>query len=326
MRRRAIARARALARAGGSGASGQNVDSLLDTMANVVGILVVLMAVTQMTVNDAMKRIQIWESDEAVQLRADRREAEAQLADTAGVDLARTLELSRLREHLRELRALPAAASASTDTASVAADVARKRMQVRALETALRDERDKLANLRILLDESELRAEQESIAVRLPDPRPAPVAAEPLVLFSRYGRVFDPRFDQLTRELLDVSRTARRPLEAYFQAYDVGNEMLRWKVVDTPGGPVNRLEWRRLDIGETPEELQSPRAALRARLAEIDPKKRFLHFYVWGDSFEAYLEARRIAEEAGFSAGWIPIPTGSPLELVRGRTPPTPVD
>jgi len=32
-------------------------------MANVVGILVVLMAVTQVTVNDAMKRIHVWESE-----------------------------------------------------------------------------------------------------------------------------------------------------------------------------------------------------------------------------------------------------------------------
>ena len=43
----------------------QNLDSLLDTMANVVGILVVLMAVTQLTVNDAMKRIRVWESEKA---------------------------------------------------------------------------------------------------------------------------------------------------------------------------------------------------------------------------------------------------------------------
>ena len=58
----------------------QNLDSLLDTMANVVGILVVLMAVTQMTVNDAMKRIRVWESEEALDLREERRETESKLA------------------------------------------------------------------------------------------------------------------------------------------------------------------------------------------------------------------------------------------------------
>jgi hypothetical protein len=35
----------------------QNLDSLLDTMANVTGILVVLLAVTQISVGDAMARL-----------------------------------------------------------------------------------------------------------------------------------------------------------------------------------------------------------------------------------------------------------------------------
>ena len=35
----------------------QNLDSLLDTMSNVVGILVVLVAVTQLSIGDAVERI-----------------------------------------------------------------------------------------------------------------------------------------------------------------------------------------------------------------------------------------------------------------------------
>jgi hypothetical protein len=307
---------------GRKGARGQNVDSLLDTMANVVGILVVLMAVTQMTVNDAMKRIQVWESEEAVALREDRKQAEASLSAMAGIDLARVLELSTLRTHIQRLRGLPAA----TDTASVSADVASQRLQVRRLRAAIADEREKLANLQILLSKSESRAEEEGIALRLPDPRPAPVAAEPMVLFCRYGRVFDPRFDQLTRELNQVARSAPRPVDRYFEAYDIGNELLRWRIIETATGRVHRLDWRRTTIGETAEQLLSPRAKFREVLATLAPGSKFLHFYVWGDSFEAYLEARRIAEEAGFSAGWIPIPAGKSLELVKGRAPPTPVD
>ena len=44
------------ARTGRPAIGAQNLDSLLDTMANVVGILIVLLAVTQMTVGDAMDR------------------------------------------------------------------------------------------------------------------------------------------------------------------------------------------------------------------------------------------------------------------------------
>ena len=46
----------------------QSLDSLLDTMANVVGILIVLLAVTQMTVGDAMDRIRVFDSEESQQL------------------------------------------------------------------------------------------------------------------------------------------------------------------------------------------------------------------------------------------------------------------
>jgi hypothetical protein len=306
-------------------ASGQNVDSLLDTMANVVGILIVLMAVTQMTVNDAMKRIQVWESDEAVDLVSRRQEAEAQLARSAGIDLARTLELSRLRDHIAQLRDVTDT-KVATDTPSVAANVASQRLQVRRLEAAISDKKEKLANLQIVLAKSSARAEQKGIALRLPDPRPAPVSSERRVLFARYGRVFDPRFERLTRELQEVIRGVPGSVERYFQSYDVGNEMLRWQVIDEATARIHRLNWRRTDLGETPEQLQSPRAEFPKLLASLDEKSEFLYFYVWGDSFEVYLEARRIAEEAGFSAGWLPIPTEEPLDLVRSKGSPTPVD
>lgn len=317
--------ARTLRRRPRAGGGGQNVDSLLDTMANVVGIMVVLMAVTQLTVGDAMKRIQAWESEEASELRDARQQAEAQLASLGSEDLTRSLELARMREQIRDLRAV-AEPSTAADTATVTATAASQRLQVRRLEAKLADKQKQLANLKILLAEGTARAEQEGIALRLPDPRPAPLAAKQLLIFCRYGRVFDPRFDQLERELQEVLRTAPPPVPRYFEAYDVGNELLRWRVVDGLRGRSARLDWRRKDIGETAAELRSPDAKLRQVFAENDPQQSFLRFYVWEDSFEAYLEARRIAEEAGYAAGWVPIPDGQPLDFVKGRTPPTPVD
>ena len=40
------------------------------------------------------------------------------------------------------------------------------------------------------------------------------------------------------------------------------------------------------------------------RIQRIQSKSQFVFFYVWGDSFEVYREARRIVEAGGIRAGW----------------------
>lgn len=294
-------------------------------MANVVGILIVLMAVTQLTVNDAMNRIRIWESEEAEELREATQDARTRLAGIGSIDLARTLELARVRDLVRVLREQPEAV-ATKDTTTLTTDLASQRMQVQRLEDSIREREDKLAKLEILLAKAEARAQEATLMVRLPDPRPAPATAEELKIFCRYGRVFDPRFQQLARELLAVRSQTRSGVSRYFDTHDVGNELLRWRMAEDTRVPAMRLEWRHRGIGETPAELGSTSAHFRERLASHDPESRFIHFYVWEDSFEVYLEARRLAEQAGFAAGWQPLANGRPLDFVQGPNTPTPID
>ncbi|MDH4017798.1 MAG: hypothetical protein OEV20_10710, partial [Actinomycetota bacterium] len=56
---------------GGRRADAQSIDSLLDTMANVVGILVVLVAVTQLSLGDAIERIRERAGERAASTPAD---------------------------------------------------------------------------------------------------------------------------------------------------------------------------------------------------------------------------------------------------------------
>jgi hypothetical protein len=308
-----------------TGTGDQNVDSLLDTMANVVGILIVLMAVTQLTVNDAMERIRLWESEEAASLHQATHVARARLAERRGVDLEHTAELARLRELLRQLKAQPETVPPQ-DATALATRLASQRMRAQRLRDSIREHQGKLSKLEILLSGAEARAQAQTRTVRLPDPRPAPAVAEEVKIFCRYGRVVDPRFDQLARELLEVTRAAPPPAARYFDSHDIGNELLRWRLVEDTALPAARLEWRSHTVGETLAELQSPNARFRTQLAERDTRTRFLHFYVWEDSFEVYAEARRLAEEAGFAAGWQPLPNGRPLDFVQGPSSPTPVD
>ena len=304
---------------------GQNLDSLLDTMANVVGILIVLMAVTQLTVNDAMDRIRVWESEEAAGLREATQDARDRLAGMGSIELARSLELGKVRDLVRMLRDQPEAVTAK-DTTTLTTDLASQRMQAQRLEGSIREQEERLARLEILVAEAETRSREATQTVRLPDPRPAPPTAEEVKIFCRYGRVFDPRFQQLTSELLAVRRQTRSPVSRYLDTHDVGNELLRWRMAEDSRIPAMRLEWRHTSIGETASELQARNAQFRKRLASYDPGSRFLHFYVWEDSFEVYLEARQLAEQAGFAAGWQPLAEGRPLDFVQGPSTPTPVD
>jgi hypothetical protein len=303
----------------------QNLDSLLDTMANVVGVLVVLMAVTQMTVNDAMKRIRVWESDEALDLRDQRRETESKLAMIGPASLLGTLDTSRLREHIKRLRSDPVAARPAEPT-RVAAALARDKLRVRRLESELDEKNEQLSKLRIHLAEYEALPEPDAVELRLPDPRPPPLGAESVAVLCRYGRVFDPNLAQLEKDFFEGAQRARG-LGSYFQSHDVGNRHLRWQVAETPAGQIAQLDWRQPNAGETESQLRAPNSELRKALDRYDPDHHFIRFFVWADSFEVYLTSRRIAEKAGFSIGWEAYDTGESLRFARSaRGPPTPVD
>ena len=127
--------------------------------------------------------------------------------------------------------------------------------------------------------------------------------------------------------MASLDRIARGDFVRYFASHDVGNKDLRWRFVDTAAGQVARLDWRHEDAGETVAMLQAPESDFREALMHYAPGRRFARFYVWEDSFEVYLEARRIAEAAGFAAGWKPYPLGqSPIFSTSARLPPTPID
>ncbi len=303
----------------------QNLDSLLDTMANVVGILIVLMAVTQLTVNDAMKRIRVWESEEALDLREERRETESKLAMIGPASLLGALDTSRLREHIERLRS-DSAAARPVEPTRVAAELARDKLRVRRLESELDDKHEQLAKLRIHLAEYEALPEPEAVELRLPDPRPPPLGTKSVVLFCRYGRVLYPNLEQLEQDFFEGVRRARG-LANYFRLNDIGNRHLRWGVVETPSGQIAQLDWRQPNVGEAENELRAPGSALRSPLERYDPDHHFIRFFVWADSFEVYLASRRIAEKAGFSVGWEVYDIGESLRFARSSSsPPAPVD
>jgi hypothetical protein len=307
----------------------QNLDSLLDTMANVVGILIVVMAVTQITVGQAVKRIQFLESSDATSIAAEQSRAQeknalaARLAELEqhwqslgpATEQARS-DSAQLRAHLRELEQHDISAQTLGAPESVLiASVANSREQLLSLEEESAEERDELAALRLRLREASEDRASGPFEVRMPDPRPAPARASEYVFFCRYGRVIP--VDMVS--LLDVMNEAlprgfgnRRPRSSElaqitrdFGARMIGDEDFRWSVFDRGlYGLAARLSWRDQEAGETAGWIEHPESRFRQTLRNVKPRERFLQFHVWADSFDVYLAARKLGEERGFAVGW----------------------
>jgi len=319
----------------------ENLDSLLDTMANVVGVLVVLLAVTQLTVNDAMKRIRVFASEEGQAIARERDALEQRGAALEETELDRAQELATLDRQLRALRAWPDAAKAPTSAAEATTLAASRAAAVRSLESAVATKRQKLSALQVRVADRKLEADADHVDLRLPDPRPAPPDANRVVLLSRYQRVLYPDLDELeqerNREIREwVAVTGEslvglgaRALAEHFRTNDFGNQWMRWRILELRDNPFVRLEWRSQQAGDDLDALRSAESQLRDLLSGLDPKHHYLRFWVWSDSFEEYLAARRVAEDEGFSVGWEAMDSRQPLQsrlLGRSMRTPAPID
>ena len=58
------------------------------------------------------------------------------------------------------------------------------------------------------------------------------------------------------------------------------------------------------DGGETAETLRGGRSKFERRIRQIDKNRFYAQFLVWPDSFEAYIEARKLCSDRDLLAGW----------------------
>ena len=309
----------------------QNLDSLLDTMANVTGILVVLLAVTQISVGDAMTRLRddFEQRPELSPASLEQAEREAHsLQVTLAPLLPQRSHLEMLRDEQREF--LEALREKNSEAQSVIARASETPHEEETLRGTLGARRGALATLRerALSARTEVREIEDALArqadsrvARLPDPRPAPGGSQQVVYFCRHGRILRVNESSLMATLHQGTREAsggrwsfgqgppnfvdRGQLQAWFRKHDVGTREFRWHVVDN--GPRElwaQLEWRDRSQGEPLAAISSHRSDFERGLRHLDPRRVHLSFFVWDDSFDVYVKAREIADDGGFSAGW----------------------
>ena len=312
-----------------------NLDSLLDTMTNVVGILVIVLAVTQLNVAQAIKRAE----DQADDADADavgqaaagavmtpEAEAEAQrrldqlqlsleklraqwgvLEAVAPKDLVDLGKLRRLMADLRRQVSDPIHALPNLEDLDARRDAMRR--DRKALDDRIKQALARIEALKRRLQQAPKRPPAK--VVRLPFPKDAPKGAKATYFVCRSGRIYpfggEALFDLFMDEVRkavgqrdgDVQATAAnvRKIVAHFAKNDIGDAMSRIHIRAGEPGIIRTFMRRRPGQGETLKEMLAPGSAYRRAVGRVDAASHWVRFLVWSDSFELYLAARQIAEQ-----------------------------
>jgi hypothetical protein len=310
-----------------------SLDSLLDTMTTVVGILIILLIVVQLDVSETVNRIITSEIGDVPQVTAEQvlamrvqyetsvaesAEAVVKIPELRGLLASSEFELQRIDTRLK---ATEAQLKKSSDTEQALDELSElitmQQQTVEELEQDVEAKQEMLQNLYA-------RVEKETPAapgpppkvVRLPDPQDPPANSKPVNVLCRGGRLY-PVFTAKLQVEVDKAIVNSRALKndkgeldadtviSFFRRVPVGD---RWWVVE-PTVVNYRLKFilhRRSTGGEELRGLRHPLSNYMKLLGSVDPAKAYLRFYVWPDSFGIYLEARGIATEKKLLAGWVP--------------------
>jgi hypothetical protein len=336
-------------------ATGGSLDSMLDTLMNVVGILVIVLVAVQISSHEAATRIAEHlakvEPGEVTRLERAAEKANQRAATAASAlrdhRLAATdpnAELSRLQAQLQveedvareaaarvanlekqRAEALAAARQAAQETAAVVAQRERDKGALASRLERMRLEFEKLPSL-------EAPPLKE---VRLPDPRPAPAKVTEIHVLCREGRTW----------LVDIpalQAKAQKRADFVVRSKKLDPDGDRWiadgktfldefnKSPVKEGGFEMTLaiagdRWPKLVLtrmkgrGETVDEAVRATGEYARTLRRLGPESHVLRFFVWPDSFETYLKVRALAEERGYAAGWEPMASPDEYQIALGK-------
>jgi hypothetical protein len=320
------------------------LDSLLDTMTNVVGILVLVLIVTQMSVAEVVTRItaenQI--NDDAVaelnqQLDIERnelRDLEKILVNPLEIDEAKLRQELQLNQDLlarkKELLAqrnkeknefaikIVKDEELAAKNGKLIADTAAKRNE---LETLISTSLEKKAQLAAQLDKTPRVRAPADIEISIPNPRPAPPGAKQLMIICSGNRIYPVNIDAFRKDaelkakgIIARYNLKRDPAKGVDPAkFKQHYEKLKQQddffdveyYVQGDRSPRFRLVPRE-NKGGFGKELINPRSRLRRWFSTVDFSKYYARFYVLPDSFDAYVMARRFFSQKQILAGWEP--------------------
>ncbi|MEZ6057353.1 MAG: hypothetical protein R3C01_11685 [Planctomycetaceae bacterium] len=343
-----------MARRQSSGSAGASLDSLLDTLTNVVGILIIILIVTQLSASQAVERIKGFVEEiseeqysqklaEAEQLRQLLDEQKLKELELAAITPQKQLSIEEQQKLAAELKdRMTQLTSKTVDEATLRKELEDRRQKTAKIEEQLASQQKMIATLKArLADTPAAGPALDAKVVNLPDPREAPKGAKPVVFVCRDGVVFPIDSTTLQNEARDIVNAGMRSLNKeglidceklteLFEKKTVGDKYVRLGIRIGGDAKPYLLINRREDEGESTDRITRRTSQFNKWLSQLNPQQHYIEFRVWSDSFDTYLVARNEAARNGFTAGWIPyavgqeywISFGSDLKTTCfGRTP-----
>ncbi|MHC2068997.1 hypothetical protein ACYFX5_16125 [Bremerella sp. T1] len=319
----------------------EGLDSLLDTMFNVVGILIIVLVVVQLGMQESVKQIANSMSVDPLALeqlikdleeaQKDKLKVEKDLKDLDPSEQDLEMLIQRLQSESVSKEAvlksqqgeLQKAIIAQKDAQEMAKKADENKEKREKLSSDLNSALEEIAKLEATLDDTPPRAQMEAKVVNLPDPRPAPEGIKEAIFLCINNQVYpivdDPvRSAARKRAEYQAERGARKYIKDPKQGIDaekfvedfnerpMSDDWFRMEMYASGRDPRLRFTPKE-DEGFKINEIQSPRSRFRRLLSTVDPSKFYFKFIVLPDSYEAYVETRHVTDEMGYLAGWTPV-------------------
>lgn len=305
---------------------GLNLDSLLDTLTNVIGFLLIMLVLLQLGMTQAIERIR--EIDPSAFAISD---DDIERSEEEGKKRSDQLsEAQKEAEALAEEMALLKDPSKSADPDVIPLDQAKKLL---ATEKSKVDEKEKeqkikqaeVARLKERMGRTPRAAAPPPNEIRMPDPRGAPPGSTAMYVMCKGDRVAMLDVDSVRAEIKKQLKDPRAraallkqslgggaaneydpdKVMAHFRRNQVKNRDYAAAVKTFDNRPYANIEFAMLNGGgEDLKQMKRETSKFRRALKTAIEKKNYIRFLVYPDSFEAYLTARSITDEAGIAAGW----------------------
>ncbi|HCD35219.1 MAG TPA: hypothetical protein DER01_22645, partial [Phycisphaerales bacterium] len=315
-----------------------NLDSLLDALTNVVGILIIMLVVALLGMSEAVKRItQAQELDERVKVD-HLLDKEKQLEELK--ELLKQLEpdwltmepevpknkanLDKLRKQIESLqeKVTVEAQKKDYDVAKLEAEAKQKAQEQQKLQEDLEKAIKRLAELKALLDKTPIPEIPPAEIVRIPNPRDVDKSYKKVVFHIANNRILQEEHqryrEKLERNIAAFERRYRPAPETDEETggydFDKFKELIdRSKYGDRNVDVKLKIYTSRIYMdcyltpkaGDDLDSMDRPNSLYKRKIfAMRRDGKQYGRYVVSADSFAEYVKARNIADEFEIPAGW----------------------